>query len=221
METIQVEVSSTLKNFLTAHLPATKSSKKQKFSLGISEPRLGTKIFDATGITASFNETIVELLRGCRTHFCKLTKKVSEEDLRKAQLGLSHQFSRNKCALDTNRQDKPITQTIALIEQLDKDINTFCMRLKEWFSWHFPELTRIVNDNLIFTKLVHMIEHRENINDEMKDKITEIVIDEEKAQQIIEASKTSMGTEMNETDVLQIKKWAERVVELINFREEL
>merc|ERR1712166_1204442 len=102
-----------------------------------------------------------------------------------------------------------ITQTIALIEQLDKDVNTFCMRLKEWFSWTFPELTKIVNDNIILTKLVYMIERKEN------------VLDEEKATQIIEAAKTSMGQDMSETDVLQIKKWAERVTELIKFREEL
>jgi nucleolar protein 56 len=95
------------------------------------------------------------------------------------------------------------------------------MRLKEWFSWTFPELTRIVNDNIIFTKLVHMIERKENVTDDIKDEITAIVLDEEKATQIIEAAKTSMGQDMSETDVLQIKKWAERVVELINYREEL
>ena len=85
---------------------------------------------------------------------------------------------------------------------MDKNINTFCMRLKEWFSWHFPELTRIVNDNIIFSKLVYMIEKRENINDEMKEQINDIVLDDEKAQQIIDASKISMGQEMNETDCL-------------------
>ena len=41
MATIEVKVSPTLKNFLTTHLPATKSSKKQKYALGISEPKLG------------------------------------------------------------------------------------------------------------------------------------------------------------------------------------
>jgi nucleolar protein 56 len=64
---------------------------------------------------------------------------------------------------------------------MDKNINTFCMRLKEWFSWHFPELTRIVNDNIIFSKLVFLIEKRENINDEMKEHINDIVLDDEKA----------------------------------------
>jgi len=52
------------------------------------------------------------------------------------------------------------------------------MRLKEWFSWTFPELTRIVNDNIIFTKLVHMIEKKENVTDDIKDEITAIVLDE-------------------------------------------
>lgn len=90
------------------------------------------------------------------------------------------------------------------------------MRLKEWFSWHFPELTKIVNDNAIFTKLVHLVEKRENINDEMKERITDIVLDDEKAQQIIDASKISMGQEMSETDCLQIRRFAERCVDLVN-----
>lgn len=39
--------------------------------------------------------------------------------------------------------------------------------------------------------------------------------------QIIDAVKISMGMEINDNDALQIKKWAERVVDLIAFRETL
>ena len=67
------------------------------------------------------------------------------------------------------------------------------MRLKEWYSWHFPELTKIVNDNNIFSKLVFLMEKRDNITDEMKERITEIVLDDELAQQVIDAAKISMG----------------------------
>ncbi len=162
-------------------MPATKTSKKQKFLLGIAEPKLGSEIFGETGITASFNESIEELIRGIRAHLPKLMKKLSDEDMTRAQLGLAHQYSREQCATDVNRQDKPIIQTIALIETMDKNINTFVMRLKEWFSWHFPELGKIITDNHIFCKVVHMIEKRENVNDEMKDQLTEVVLDEEKA----------------------------------------
>ena len=34
-------VTKTLQKFLTTHLPATKSSKSQKFQLGISDPKMG------------------------------------------------------------------------------------------------------------------------------------------------------------------------------------
>ena len=74
------------------------------------------------------------------------------------ELGLAHSYSRNKVSEDINRQDKHIVQTIAVIEQLDKNINTFAMRLREWFSWHFPELIRIVSDNEIYSRLVNLIE---------------------------------------------------------------
>ena len=68
------KVPNTLKNFLTTHLPSTKTSKKQKFALGISDPKLGTEIFSETGITASYNETTTELMRGIRMHFNKIIK---------------------------------------------------------------------------------------------------------------------------------------------------
>jgi len=64
---------------------------------------------------------------------------------------------------------------------MDKNINTFCMRLKEWFSWHFPELSKIVTDNAIFVKCVNLIEKRDNVTEELKESLTEIVLDEEKA----------------------------------------
>ena len=69
-----LKVTATLKNFLVTHLPATKSSKSQKFLLGIADPKMGQEIFSETGITASFNESISELNRGLRTHFVSLMK---------------------------------------------------------------------------------------------------------------------------------------------------
>jgi nucleolar protein 56 len=58
--------------------------------LGIAEPKLGAEIFSETSVTASFNESIEELIRGIRTHLPKLMKKLSDEDMTRAQLGLAH-----------------------------------------------------------------------------------------------------------------------------------
>lgn len=138
--------------------------------------------------------------------------------MKQAQLGLAHQYSRSRCQHDVNRQDKPIIQVIALIEQMDKNINTFAMRLKEWFSWHFPELGKIITDNTIYSKLVHYIENRENINEGMLPDLEEICMDEEKAKEIVEASLISMGQDISEADGAQIKMFSSRVVDMINYR---
>jgi nucleolar protein 56 len=78
-------------------------------------------------------------------------------DLEQSRLGLGHTFSRSKISEDVNRQDKHIVQSINLLELLDKDINTFTMRVREWYSWHYPELARIVTDNSKYVKLVKLI----------------------------------------------------------------
>ena len=104
------------------------------------------------------------------------------------------------------------------------------MRLKEWFSWHFPEMGKIVNDNIIFTKLVHKLGRREKITDAlddgkkeaaMKQTLTDILLDEDKAQEIIDASKISMGQEISDADTVQLARFSERCFELIEFRESL
>lgn len=87
-------------------------------------------------------------------------------ELIKAQVGLTHQFSRTRIQFDVNRQDKPIIQSLAVLDQLDKDLNTFSMRIKEWFGYHFPELAKIVTDNEIYVKLVQFAGTKENFNDE-------------------------------------------------------
>lgn len=43
---------------------------------------------------------------------------------------------------------------LALLDDLDKEVNTYAMRVKEWYGWHFPELVRILNDNLVYARLV-------------------------------------------------------------------
>lgn len=113
-------------------------------------------------------------------------------ELEQSRLGLAHTFSRNKIALDVNRQDKPIIQSISLLELLDKDINTFAMRVKEWYSWHFPELAKIVSDNQVFVRLVQLIGDRATSAVEAAE-VEEVVGDGEIAERVCEAAKSSMG----------------------------
>lgn len=60
-----------LRNFLGMNLPKVKEGKKAKFSLGLSEPKLGSHIHEETKIPCQSNEFVLELLRGVRLHFEK------------------------------------------------------------------------------------------------------------------------------------------------------
>ena len=40
------------------------------------------------------------------------------------------------------------------MDDLDKEINNYIMRLREWYGWHFPELSKIIEDNVIYAKTV-------------------------------------------------------------------
>ena len=83
-----------------------------------------------------------------------------------AQLGLAHAYSRAKVKFNVNRVDNMIIQAIALLDTLDKDINTFVMRVREWYSWHFPELVKIVNDNYQYSRLALLIKDKSSLTEE-------------------------------------------------------
>lgn len=46
----------------------------------------------------------------------------------------------------------PLAQAIGLLDDLDKELNTYAMRVREWYGWHFPEMTKIVTDNIAYAK---------------------------------------------------------------------
>lgn len=47
-----------------------------------------------------------------------------------AQLGLGHSYSRAKVKFNVHRVDNNIIHSIALVDQFDKDINKFSMRMR-------------------------------------------------------------------------------------------
>ncbi|KAI8057951.1 hypothetical protein BDF22DRAFT_663021 [Syncephalis plumigaleata] len=188
-----------LKAFLELNLP--KSSKKAKVCLGVDEKNLAGAIKQELSIDCASDELVRELVRGVRFHAEKMLAQLKDGDLEKAQLGLGHSYSRAKVKFNVHRADNMIIQSIALIDQLDKDINTFSMRIREWYGWHFPELVKIVNDNGQYARDPDQ--------------------DAGKAQQVLDAARASMGTDISDIDMINIQHFADRVVALTDYRKRL
>lgn len=88
-------------------------------------------------------------------------------------------------------------EAIATLDHLDKAINSFSMRVREWYSWHFPELIRIVSDNQTYAKLALFIGPKERLSDANLDELTvEVNDDSGIAQSIIDVARVSMGQEV-------------------------
>lgn len=221
------ESSEELLEFLRANLPLSKKKASSKFVLGVVDKNLGQTIKDKLNVNIEVGSFITEITRVLRTFLHKFLK-IEDSDVLKAQLGLAHQYSRMKCMFDVNREDKPVIQSIALVDQLDKNINSFCMRIKEWFGWHFPELNSIVPDNAAYSKIVALIENKDKLlaewNDEdskLKSQLTEICVEPEIAERVFEAARSSMGSDLSEIDAQNIKFFCEKVMGMINYREGL
>jgi len=212
-----------LHNFLEMNLPKVKvkAGKKPKVALGIIDPKIGTAIQEALGFPCKTSDTIAEVIRGIRMHFTKYVKALGSGGLEKAQLGLGHSYSRAKVKFNVNRSDNMIIQAICLLDQLDKDINTFAMRCKEWYSWHFPELLKVVTDMFIYARCVSYIQHKEHLNEAKLPGLTEITMDADQSAAILQAARASMGMDMSEVDMQNIHNFTDRLIALGEYRKQL
>jgi nucleolar protein 56 len=213
-----------LKDFLELNLPKIKDGKTSKFVVLVGDVKIGNALSTELRINCECDDTSAEFLRGIRLHFETYVKQLAGGNIERAQLGLGHAYSRGKVKFNVNRADNMIIQAISLLDQLDKDLNTFAMRTKEWYSWHFPELAELVKDNFLYAQSVLALKGRGtfDFDDEAKMKeLATVVMDEELAAKVAQASRTSMGMELAEIDMFNIVSFAERVVELTKYREEL
>merc|ERR1711976_1000631 len=208
-----------LRLFLETNVP--KGGKKEKCTLGIGDSKLASAIAEEMGLSCQHTGVVPEIIRGIRCHFHKMIKGLTEMSASKAQLGLGHSYSRAKVKFNVHRVDNMIIQRIALLDQLDKDVNTFSMRIREWYSYHFPEMVKIVNDNYLYAQLAKFIGDRKTLTQEKVEGMEEILMDSAKAQAVYDASKASMGMDISAIDLINVARFAGRVIALAEYRKGL
>ncbi|XP_068535514.1 nucleolar protein 56 [Anas acuta] len=206
-----------LRLLLETSMPA----KKKKALLGVADAKIGAAILEELGYQCQTGGVVAEILRGIRLHFHALVKGLTAQSASKAQLGLGHSYSRAKVKFNVNRVDNMIIQSISLLDQLDKDINTFSMRVREWYGYHFPELIKIVSENYTYCRLAKFIGNRKELSEESLEGLEEIVMDSAKAQAILEASRSSMGMDISPIDLINIESFSSRVISLSEYRKGL
>jgi nucleolar protein 58 len=125
---VEGSMGSILEEFLKKNLSLF--GKKEKLLL--ADKALAQSVHKALGIECEGQTSLaLESTRFVRNHFASLLPNVAEADLTQMNLGLAHSLSRYKLKFSPDKVDTMIVQAVALIDDLDKELNTYAMRARE------------------------------------------------------------------------------------------
>ncbi|KAJ8540258.1 hypothetical protein K7X08_030177 [Anisodus acutangulus] len=198
-----------LRKFLKVHCESE--------TLGVADSKLGNAIKEKLQIECVHNNVVMELMRGLRSQLTELISCLATQDLAPMSLGLSHSLSRFKLKFSPDKVDTMIVQAIGLLDDLDKELNTYTMRVREWYGWHFPELAKIVQDNILYAKAVKLMG---DCVDAAKLDFSKILPEEVEAE-LKEADMISMGTEVSDLDLENIKDLCSQVLPFSEYWSQL
>ena len=128
------------------------------------------------------------------------------------------EYTRRKLRSAAQKRDLLAAQAIRAIDDIDKTVNLFVARLREWYGLHFPELNDIVKDHESFAKIVYELGHRNNITAE---NLVKLGFSENKAREIEKAAKASIGADLSDFDIEALRTLAGIVVTLYKMRRDL
>jgi len=135
---------------------------------------------------------------------------------------LSHEVSMLRAGRAVQRAQSGraavITQTVQLINELDKTLNVLSGKLREWYGLHFPELSRHVESHETYAKIVKVFGDRDSLS---ADALGELGLKGRKPSTILNAAKKSMGAPLAPGDVEHMKTLASNLLSLYDYRQEL
>jgi len=185
--------------------------------LAVADAKLGNSIKEKLDLNCVSNSAIQELMRCIRSQMDSLISGLPQKELAAMALGLAHSLSRYKLKFSPDKVDTMIIQAICLLDDLDKELNNYIMRCREWYGWHFPEMGKIIQDHVAFAKSVKLMGVREKAH--CCDFSS--ILPEEIEVELKEAAEISMGTEISEEDIENITFLCEQVLEITEYRAQL
>lgn len=117
--------------------------------LMVADAKLGSAIKDKLDLQCVSNSSVQELLRCIRTQSDSLLAGLPKKEMTAMALGLAHSLSRYKLKFSPDKIDTMIVQAQCLLDDLDKELNNYMMRAREWYvpkriNWAFSPIVYIV-----------------------------------------------------------------------------
>lgn len=103
----------------------------------VADAKLGNAIKDKLALQCVSNSSVQELMRCIRAQSESLISGLPEKELTAMTLGLAHSLSRYKLKFSPDKIDTMIIQAQCLLDDLDKELNNYVMRAREWYVFSF------------------------------------------------------------------------------------
>ncbi|MBL7160485.1 MAG: hypothetical protein ISS93_01395 [Candidatus Aenigmarchaeota archaeon] len=113
------------------------------------------------------------------------------------------QVLRTKEKLREERRDVIIIHAVRLLDELDKELNSFSERLREWYGLYFPELSKEIQSHEKFAEVVAKAGNREQ------------------AKGFEKLAKQSAGMEFSEADLQEVRDFSRGLLELYQRKKSL
>jgi len=158
-----------------------------------------------------------ELLRGNLEKIAVKLGFVKEgAELRNWMHKVSVELTKMRVRKAGEKRDLVVAQAIQTLDDMDKTVNLFMGRIREWYGLHFPELDRLVEKHETYARLVANLGRRENFTAENLEKEG---LPKEKAEQIATSAEKSMGADLEEDDLVQIQALCRNTLQIYDARQ--
>ncbi|KAF1741748.1 hypothetical protein MXB_5623, partial [Myxobolus squamalis] len=195
--------------------------------LAVAEPKIGNALRDKLSIECITSPLVQEIMRGIRENVTALIPGFYIEIDSRARsntaknyvtwIGTQLSVSRYKLKFNPDRIDTMIIQGINLLDDIDKEVNNYVMRCREWYGWHFPELGKLIADNLTYVKIIKLIKLKTEASDLDLSSLVSTALEAE-----VKASATvSMGSDITEDDINKILTLCDQIVQISEYRANL
>jgi len=160
-----------------------------------------------------------ETLRSSLEQFAVQSGFVKEpSELRDWTHRVSMEMTKLRVRRAAEKRDMLVVQAIQAIDDLDRTVNLFMGRIREWYGLHFPELDRLVEKHETYARLVANLGKRDSLTSESIEKEG---LPKAKADQLAEVAEKSMGADLEDNDLAQIQTMCKDTLQLYDARQSL
>jgi nucleolar protein 56 len=131
---------------------------------------------------------------------------------------VSIRLAKSKISAASEEKDILVKNAIDAVDEIDKSINMLVMRLREWYSLHHPSLSRLIEDQEQFARILNSNTGKSTLT---RGHIEDSGVSPGMAEQVMNALTGDIGAELSDSDLTAIGGLAKTVDNLYKMRNEL